>query len=93
MVVSLERLLLAVPINMALTILAAYPLSKSARRFRSRTVYVWIIFFTMLFSGGLIWALVLPPPFGVPVFTPSRAAIGPSWGGSTSPPRWRRWPR
>ena len=83
MVVSLQRLLLAVPINMALTILAAYPLSKTTRRFRSRTVYVWIIFFTMLFTGGLIptyvlirqlgmldsiWALVLPPPFGVPVF-------------------------
>ena len=83
MVVSLERLLLAVPSNMALTILAAYPLSKSVRNFRSRTVYVWIIFFTMLFTGGLIptyvliqqlgmldsiWALVLPPPFGVPVF-------------------------
>ena len=62
---------------------AAYPLSKSVRSFRSRTAYVWIIFFTMLFTGGLIptymlirqlgmldsiWALVLPPPFGVPVF-------------------------
>ena len=62
---------------------AAYPLSKTVRAFRSRTVYVWMIFFTMLFTDGLIptymliqqlgmldsiWSLVLPPPFGVPVF-------------------------
>ena len=63
------------PLSMLLTILIAYPLSKEADRFRFRTVYVWIFFFTMLFSGGLIpgyiliqnlkmmdsiWALILP---------------------------------
>ena len=50
-------------------------------QFRRRTFYVWIMFFTMLFSGGLIpaymvvrqlglidsiWALILPA--GVPVW-------------------------
>ena len=83
MFVSIKRLALGLPVSMLLTILAAYPLSKSVRSFRRRTYYVWIIFFTMLFNGGLIptymlvremgmldsiWALVLLPPFGVPVF-------------------------
>jgi putative aldouronate transport system permease protein len=59
----------------------AYPLSKEKRAFKSRNVYMWIVVFTMLFSGGLIpwymtiqklgllnsiWALVLPG--AVPVF-------------------------
>ena len=83
MLISLQRLSLGIVINMSLTILAAYPLSKSARIFPRRTFYVWIFFFTMLFNGGLIptymlirqlnmlntiWALILPPPFGVPVW-------------------------
>lgn len=78
---SLERVALGLPLNMLLTIILAYPLSKEATAFRMRTVYVWIFFFTMLFSGGLIpgylliqnlgmmdsiWALVLP--IAVPVY-------------------------
>lgn len=78
---SIERVALGLPLNMLLTITLAYPLSKETTAFRMRTVYVWIFFFTMLFSGGLIpgylliqnlglmdsiWALVLPG--AVPVF-------------------------
>lgn len=81
MLVSLERLALAVPVSMVLTILVAYPLSKSPRSFRGRTYFVWFFFITMVFHGGLIptymlvkqlrlidsmWALVLP--LAVPVF-------------------------
>lgn len=73
--VTLERLILGVPMKMLVCILAAYPLSKFNRRFRLRGVFVWYIFFTMLFSGGIIpwfivvnelgltgkiWALLLP---------------------------------
>ncbi|WP_462409412.1 carbohydrate ABC transporter permease [Neobacillus sp. Marseille-QA0830] len=76
--VTLKRVAIGVPLNMILTILAAYPLSKN---FRGRTVYVWIFVLTMLFNGGLIptymvvkytglldsiWSLVLPG--AVPVF-------------------------
>jgi putative aldouronate transport system permease protein len=73
--VSLERVALGVPINLALCLLLAYPLSRSLAQFRGRSVIAWFLVVTMLFSGGLIplfivvnrtglmdtlWALVLP---------------------------------
>ena len=73
--VSVFRVVLGCSINMLLTMLAAYPLSRSPRKFRFRKYYVWFLMFNMLFSGGLIpwyinirnfglidtiWALVLP---------------------------------
>lgn len=76
-----QRVVAGVLLNMAMTVLIAYPLSKEASAFRGRTLYAWIFMFTMLFSGGLIplymtirslglldsvWALVLH--HGVPVF-------------------------
>ena len=79
--ISFERVLLGVTINMILVIMVAYPLSKDKRVFRSRTVYAWIFVFTMFFGVSLvpwyltvrslglvdsIWALVLPT--AVPVF-------------------------
>lgn len=79
--VSVNRVLLGGAINFILTILLAYPLSRSPKEFRMRHVYMWFVLFTMLFSGGTIplyltvkylgmfntlWALVLPG--AVPVF-------------------------
>ncbi len=79
--VSCKRILLGVPLNMIVTVLAAYPLSKSNSEFKGRTVYAWIFVFTMLCSGGMIptymivyklglmgsiWSLILPG--AVPVF-------------------------
>jgi len=81
LLVTLQRVGLGVFVNMFLTILVAYPLSKEASAFRSRTAYAWIFVVTILFNGGLIpvymtvkytglldsiWALVLPG--AVPVF-------------------------
>jgi putative aldouronate transport system permease protein len=78
---SLLRVVLGVSVNLIFTVLVAYPLSKEAATFRSRTVYAWIFVFTMLFSGGLIpgylivkemhlldsiWALIIPG--AVPIF-------------------------
>lgn len=72
---SAIRVVLGVGLNLLITLLAAYPLSKSVHRFRERTYYAWFIFLTMVFSGGIIpfymvvkevgllnsmWALVLP---------------------------------
>ncbi|WP_141499746.1 carbohydrate ABC transporter permease, partial [Paenibacillus luteus] len=59
---------------------AAYPLSKSNLKFRSRTIYSWYFVVTMIFNGGLIptfmvvketglmdsiWALVIPSAVNV----------------------------
>lgn len=79
---SVFRVLLGAAINVLLTVLTAYPLSKSKRAFRHKYIYLWFIVFTMLFNGGLvpnyllvqklglidrIWSLVLPG--AVPVFS------------------------
>lgn len=81
MLISLIRLSLAIPVNMILTILVAYPLSKSEKTFRTKKFYAWFFILTILFNGGLIptymvisklglidtiWSLVLPG--AVPVF-------------------------
>lgn len=80
-VVTLKRVLLGVPINMLLTILAAYPLSKSNQVFKARKYYSFYFIFLLVFNGGLIptyiivsqlglidsiWSLILPG--AVPIF-------------------------
>ena len=79
--ISIKRVFLGTIIKMILTILLAYPLSKSKREFKGHDVYMYIVIFAMLFSGGMIpiyltiksygllnsiWALILPG--AVPVF-------------------------
>ena len=79
--VSVKRVIIGVSLNMVVTILTAYPLSKSSSQVRTKSIYMWIVVFTMLFNGGLVptfmvinklnlmdtfWALVLPG--AVPVF-------------------------
>ena len=74
-------MLVGVPVNMILTILVAYPLSRSKREFRGRDIFAWFFLITVLFSGGLIpwymvirqtglidnfWALIIPG--ALPVF-------------------------
>jgi putative aldouronate transport system permease protein len=72
---SVLRAVLGSSIDMFLTMLAAYSLSKDGRVFKARGFYAWFFVFTMLFSGGMIpayivvkmtglidtiWALILP---------------------------------
>ena len=79
--ISVERVVLGTFINMVFMISMAYPLSKSRHRFQAREIYMKIVIFAMLFSGGIIplfmvvsklhltntiWSLVLPG--AVPVF-------------------------
>lgn len=81
LLIALERVAIGVPVNLLLTVLAAYPLSKESSRFKARTFYAWFFFLTMIINGGLIpqymvvketgllgtiWALILPG--AVPVF-------------------------
>ena len=79
---SAIRVAMGVTIQMIFTILAAYPMSRENKAFPGRRIYVVLIVFTMLFSGGFVptymlivnqlklantvWALVLPN--AVPVF-------------------------
>lgn len=73
--VSVKRVLVGVPVNMLITILIAYPLSKENEQLAGRKLYVWFFVVAMLFSGGLIpwymtisklglvdsfWAMILP---------------------------------
>ncbi len=57
--VSVERAVLGVAVAMAVQVLLAFPLSRDPSRFRGRTVYLWIVIFTMLFSGGLVPTFIL----------------------------------
>lgn len=80
--VSAKRVLIGVPVNIILTILVAYPLSKSDAVFPARKFYVAYLLIVMLFNGGLmptyyvvsktglidtIWSLILPG--AVPIFS------------------------
>jgi putative aldouronate transport system permease protein len=60
---SLFRLIVGTIINIIFTALLAYPLS--IRRFIWRTPITLIIFFTMLFSGGMIPTYLLVNSFGL----------------------------
>ncbi len=79
--ISIARVLVGAPLNMLLTILVAYPLSRSKAEFRARDFFAWFFLLTVLFSGGLIpwymvirqtglidkfWALIIPG--ALPVF-------------------------
>ena len=78
--VSIRRIVIAVPLNLAFTVITAYPLSKEPSEFKMRNIYVWFFMITMLFSGGLIpfylviktlgimdtiWALTIPGAFSI----------------------------
>jgi len=52
--ISLMRVLLGASINFVVIVLMAYPLSKTAKDFRPRNVFMWLLVFCMLFNGGLI---------------------------------------
>ena len=79
--ISVARVVLGTALNLILVVLMAYPLSKTKREFRSRNIYMNLMIFAMLFSGGMvpifitvknlhlldtIWSLILPG--AVPIF-------------------------
>lgn len=78
--VTIKRVVIGTSLNMLLVILTAYPLSRSNKEFRARTIYVWFFVVTMFLGGGLIptymvvnytglidtlWALILPGALNV----------------------------
>lgn len=80
--ISVVRVALQLVLNLVLLVMMAYPLSKTEREFKGRNVYMNLLIFAMLFSGGMIpsylvvknlglintvWSLVLPG--AVPIFS------------------------
>lgn len=79
--VSVKRVVLGTAVSLVSIMLAAYPLSRTTRQFPKRNIFMWVLIFCMLFSGGTvpwyltmknyklidnIWGLVLGG--GLPVF-------------------------
>lgn len=79
--ISVQRVVLGASITLFVVLLMAYPLSKTSKEFAPRNILMWLLIFSMLFSGGLvpwymtmrslgminnIWGLVLGG--GLPVF-------------------------
>ena len=79
--ISVARVVFGTALNLILVVLMAYPLSKTKREFGSRNIYMNLMIFAMLFSGGMvplfitiknlnlldtIWSLILPG--AVPIF-------------------------
>ena len=52
--ISLERVLIGIPVNLIVITMMAYPLSRTSHEFRSRNVLMWIVVFCMLFHCGTI---------------------------------------
>lgn len=79
--ISVIRVILALLLNLAVTVPMAYAMTKSKKEFRARNIYMNLLIFAMLFNGGMIptyilvrnlrllnsiWALVLPG--ALPIF-------------------------
>ena len=63
--ISVLRVLTGTSLNMTLIILTAYPLSKSPRVFKGRTIFIWFFVFAMLFDGGLIPSFLVVHSLGL----------------------------
>ncbi len=79
--ISVIRVVLALALNLAVTVPMAYAMTKSKKEFRARNIYMNLLIFAMLFNGGMIptyilvrnlgllnsiWSLVLPG--ALPIF-------------------------
>ena len=63
--ISVARVLTGTSLNMVLVILTAYPLSKTPRAFKGRTIFIWFFVFAMLFDGGLIPSFLVVRSLGL----------------------------
>lgn len=78
--ISIQRVIIGTAINLFITIISSYALSRDSSYFRARRYYIWYFFFPALFNGGLIptfltvkftglyntiWALIIPGCAGI----------------------------
>ncbi len=59
LLISVERTALGLVFFLVFSILTAYPLSKSDKEFKGRSIYLWFFVFTMFFGGGLVPTYIL----------------------------------
>ena len=59
LLISVERTALGLLFFLVFSILTAYPLSKSDKEFKGRSIYLWFFVFTMFFGGGLVPTYIL----------------------------------
>lgn len=79
--VSIERVLIGVPVNIVFLTMCSYPLSLKSKDFPGRTYFSWFFMISIIFSGGLIptfmtikivglidnfWVLIIP--LALPVY-------------------------
>ena len=65
LLISVVRVLGGTSLNMVVVILTAYPLSKTAKVFKGRTLFIWFFVFAMLFDGGLIPSFLVVRSLGL----------------------------
>lgn len=63
--ISVERVIIGLVCNISIVLITAYPLSKTTREFKSRNFYMWFLFVSTLFSGGIIPLFVLLNELGL----------------------------
>lgn len=63
--ISVKRVVLGWSINIVLIVLMAYPLSKTEEEFRGRNIYMGLLVFAMLFSGGMVPTYLLVKELGL----------------------------
>jgi len=74
--ISLVRVVLGTALQMVITILMAYPLSRASRKFKGRNIFMWMLLVGLFTNWGLIpwwlvvknlglynsiWGLIIPP--------------------------------
>lgn len=78
--ISVQRVILGTALNLTITLISSYALSRDSEYFKARQYYIWYFFFPALFGGGLIptfltikftglyntiWALIIPGCAGI----------------------------
>ena len=63
--ISVGRVVIGTLWTMVVIIMMAYPLSKSSREYKQRTILMWILVFCMLFNGGTIPWFITVKQYGL----------------------------
>ena len=58
--ISIKRVVLGTAVSMVCVLMAAFPLSRTKKQFPHKEIFMWILVFCMLFSGGTVpWYITM----------------------------------